>query len=187
MKCGCGMFRCASETCADEGYWRFPSPLTVENTPVTHGGHTAAGGIGDGTPRRFHMQQEVNMATATVKGGLFESAGLTSLTQVQGTNAGRRRIAQQFSDLGLKGLRALAYALDGVAPGSNATATNARVVASVELGGKRTVETQTLVNRNTAAGDVTEINADLLSSLTSRTTFGANPPANKDGNPLGTR
>lgn len=126
-------------------------------------------------------------ATATVKGGLFESAGLASLSQVQGTGSQRRRISQLFATKGLRDKRALARALDGVVAGSTATATNGRVEASVELGGKRTIESQSLVNRATVAGDVTEINADFLNSLTSRTTFGASPVANKDGNPLGTR
>lgn len=126
-------------------------------------------------------------ATAVVKGGLFETAGLTSLTQVQGTGSQRRRISQLFATKGLRDNRAIAKALDGVVPGSNTTATVARIEANEELGGKRTVETQTLVNRNTTNSDVTENNSDFFDSLTSRTTFGASPVANKDGNPLGTR
>jgi hypothetical protein len=59
-------------------------------------------------------------------------------------------------------------------------------VAAVELGGVRATEAINLINRATVAGDVTEINADIL-SVTTRTTFGASPPSNKDGNPLGYR
>lgn len=126
-------------------------------------------------------------ATATVKGGLFEAVGLNTLTQIQGTGPKRRLISQAFSAKGMRVLRELAVTLDGVVAGSAAVATQGRVEANSELGGKRTIETETFVNRNSAAADVTEINADLLSTLTSRTTFGSNPPANKDGNPLGTR
>jgi hypothetical protein len=126
-------------------------------------------------------------ATATVKGGLYETVGVSSLTQVQGTGSQRRRISQAFATKGVRDERALAKALDGVVPGSNATATNGRVEANVELGGKRTVETETLINRNTTNNDVTELNTDLFNPLTGRTTLGASPVANKDGNPLGTR
>lgn len=126
-------------------------------------------------------------ATATVKGGLYETAGLTSLTQIQGTNTQRRRISQLLASKGMRSVRELAVTLDGVIPGSAALATNARVEANSELGGKRVIESESLVNRVTVAGDVTEINTDLLNTLTGRTTFGANPVANGDGNPLGTR
>ena len=126
-------------------------------------------------------------AVATVKGGLFEAMGVNSLTSMQGTGASRRTISQQLSDTGLATIRARASALNGVVAGSVAATTRGRIEASEELGGKRVIETDTLINRVTTAADITEINADLLSSLTSRTTFGASPVANKDGNPLGTR
>ena len=126
-------------------------------------------------------------ATATVKGGLFEQAGLATLTQISGVTGTERRVQQLLSRKGARATRALMLALDGVVAGSNATATVGRVEANVEQGGKRVIETQTLINRNTVAGDVTTLNADMLGTLTSRTTFGASPPANKDGNPLGTR
>lgn len=124
-------------------------------------------------------------ATATVKGGFWPEAGVSSLTQVQGTNAARRRISQQFQDDGLRELRRRMYTLNGVVAGTTATETKGRIAASAELGGKRTVETVTLIGRATTAGDISEIAADILSTLTSRTTMAS--PANKDGNPLGTR
>lgn len=126
-------------------------------------------------------------ATATVKGGLFESAGLNTLTQIQGTGSARRRVSQLLATRGMRAIRELAVTLDGVVPGSTAAASVARVEASSELGGKRTIETEDLVNRVTTSADVTEINTDLLNSLTGRTTFGSNPVANGDENPLGTR
>jgi hypothetical protein len=76
--------------------------------------------------------------------------------------------------------------LDGAAAGSAALKTITRVEPNVELGGARVIETVNLVNRNTAAGDTTEIEAT-INAYTTKTTFGASPVANLDGNPLGTR
>lgn len=82
-------------------------------------------------------------------------------------------------------------ALNGVAPGANATKTIGRTgptgaAVNDELGGVRPVFNFTIINRNTTAADVTEILQDFLTFSTG-TTFGANPPANLDRNPLGTR
>lgn len=123
-------------------------------------------------------------AVATVKGGFFEQYGST-LSQVATTSSPRRRVSQYLGDKGMLDLRARMVALDGVVAGSNATKTVARVAAAEDLSGLRAIETETLINRNTTAADVTEINKVL--SLSSKTTFGASPPANLDGNPLGTR
>jgi hypothetical protein len=124
-------------------------------------------------------------ATATVKGGLFPAVGVDSLTQVQGTGYGRRRISQILDGRGYRDLRRKMYTLDGVVAGTTATEPVKQIEPNVELGGKRVVETVNLVNRATTAADVTEINLDMLSSLTSRTSLAA--VSNKDGNPLGTR
>jgi hypothetical protein len=124
-------------------------------------------------------------AVATVKGGFFEQYGST-LSQIHGIGSARRRAAQALATKGLLDLRARMSALDGVVPGSAATKTYTRVVAAEELGGVRAIETQTLINRNTTAADVTMIEAD-INTYRTRNTFGANPPANLDGNPLGTR
>ena len=125
-------------------------------------------------------------AVATVKGGFFEVNGVPSLSSISGRSGAWRRIRQYLGDEGMMRTRALMLALDGVVPGSNATKTLTRIQASSELGGKRVIETKTIVNRNTAAGDVTDINNNLL-TLTSKTSYGASPVANKDRNPLGTR
>lgn len=127
----------------------------------------------------------MSIATATVKGGLFPEVGVTSLASIQGSGHGVRRITQQLSDKGLRELRERMYTLDGVVAGSAASEVVKRIEANVELGGKRVIETETLISRNTTAADITEINLDLLTSLTSKTTMAS--PANKDGNPLGTR
>lgn len=122
-------------------------------------------------------------ATATVKGGFWPEQGINTLTQINGRAPARRRIAQLFNTRGLMALREVAETLNGAAAGGAALKTVARIAASSELGGKRTIENETLVNRVTVAGDVTEINADIL-SLTS---YDSTPVANGDGNPLGTR
>lgn len=123
-------------------------------------------------------------ATAAVKGGFWEQNGVASLASISGKGANRRAIAQAFDGKGLFASREVLRTLDGAVAGTTATKTYSRVEANVELGGKRIVESTNLVNRATTAGDVTETKADFL-SLSARTTLAS--PANKDGNPLGTR
>jgi hypothetical protein len=125
-------------------------------------------------------------ATATVKGGFWPANGIQSLVSISGKGSWRRMIAQAFGRKQLMDQRELLETLDGVVAGSTALKTSTRVEAVEELGGKRNIETQTVINRATTAADVTELNADFL-TLTTRTSFGATPPANKDLNPLGTR
>jgi hypothetical protein len=126
-------------------------------------------------------------ATATVKGGLFETANVSSLTQVGSPGNARRVISQQMTDSGMAAVREKEVTLNGAAAGSAAVATRARVEANVELGGKRTIEQFSVVNANTVAGDVTDVTNTMLKPLNERTSFGSSPPENKDGNPLGTR
>jgi hypothetical protein len=124
-------------------------------------------------------------AVATVLGGLFAQYAPT-LTQISGIGPERRRVAIALGRQGVLDLRARMTALDGVAPGATASKTFGRVAASSELGGVRAVESLSLINRATTAGDVATIEHD-VNNLSANTTFGANPPANLDGNPLGTR
>ena len=128
----------------------------------------------------------MTVATATVKGGFWPTNGVNTLTSISGRAAGWRRLRQLLGDKSLMPTRALALALDGVAPGATAAKTLSRIQASSELGGKRTIETETLINRATLAADVTDLNNNLY-TLTTKTSFGASPVANKDRNPLGTR
>lgn len=127
--------------------------------------------------------------SATVKGGFFPTNGVTTLTPISVTDRGwsRRQVSRILAKRGMQAIRQLAIALDGVAPGGTAQKFNVYVgAAGTELGGKRPVQQNVIINRATTAGDVTEINADLF-TYSERTTFGASPVANKDGNPLGTR
>lgn len=130
------------------------------------------------------------MADATVKGGLFESAGLSTLTQASGEGSQRRQIGRLLSTKGMRATQWLEMGLTGNAPGIQANVTNAVVSASAELGGKRPIDQEVLVARATTAADVQEIITTLLYPLYYRTIYASNPKAavvNKDGNPLGTR
>lgn len=124
------------------------------------------------------------VASAAVKGGFFEVNGVATLNSIQGRSAVRRRAAQALHEEQMRPVREIMRALNGAAPGANATKTKGRIVADVELGGRRAIEQQTLVNQVTTAGDVTNINATIL-DYTSPRTFGANPPPNLDGSPFG--
>ena len=122
-------------------------------------------------------------ASADVKGGLFSQYAST-LSQISTTRFWKRRAAQAFAKKGSMAMREIAETLNGAATGSAASKTLSRIANSTELGGVRTIETETLVSENTAAGHITEINEDIL-ALTTRTTMAS--PANGDKNPLGTR
>ena len=125
-------------------------------------------------------------ATATVKGGLFgDGYALSTLTQVSTTDAGKRTASQALASKGQRSLRERMETLNGAAAGGAALKVNKRIAASAELGGVRAIESENLVNRNTTAGDITEINEDVLALSTK--TYDPTPVANGDGNPLGTR
>ena len=122
-------------------------------------------------------------ATAAIKGGLYETAGVATQSTFEQSGALRRVAARTLSRNGMRILRELMLTLNGATAGSAASATYGRVAASDELGGVRTIETVTAISRNSAAADKTEIDADILSYES----YDATPVANLDGNPLGTR
>jgi len=125
-------------------------------------------------------------SSATVKGGMFETVGVATLTGIQSKSSLRRYISQLLGKKSMFMIREKLDTLLGAASGSAALKTLGRVANSTELGGARTIETETLINANTDAADITEIRADFLGQTT-LSTFGASPPANGDLNPLGTR
>lgn len=126
------------------------------------------------------------IATAAVKGGFFETNGVSSLASMSGEDGQRRRLRKWLSGRGLLGFREIMFVLTGAAPGATATKNYTVVGAREELGGLRPIDTSVLVNRATTAADVTEIQSEILRYAT-KGTFGANPPPNLDRNPLGTR
>jgi hypothetical protein len=126
------------------------------------------------------------LATATVLGGFWSANGVNSLVSMSGEDGQVGEISRLLGSYGQLAERALIVALLGAVAGGTATKTRARVVAAVELGGARPIETINVINRVTTAADVTQITQDYLTQAT-RSTFGANPPPNLDRNPLGTR
>jgi hypothetical protein len=128
----------------------------------------------------------MSTATATVRGGFWETNGVGSLASMSGEDGQRRDVRMRLGEKGMMAIREIMFVLTGAAPGANATKNYTAVAPSVELGGLRTIETQVLVNRATTAADVSEIQQELLRFVT-KNTFGANPPPNLDRNPLGTR
>jgi hypothetical protein len=102
-----------------------------------------------------------------VKGGYWETFSSSTLTLISGHNPLKRRIARLFNSAGLKGYRELGLTLDGVAPGQAALETHKAVSArepltTGEVGGVRTIDTITDVNRVSAAADVTDINGRIF-------------------------
>lgn len=105
------------------------------------------------------------------------------------------RFAKMMNKSGLRAQKALIANLLGNAAGDTVSATYARVAGStdtashlpadvVTLGGARTIETVTDVNRATTAADVTELkrwfsNALLSRNITQPTVYGADMNANK--------
>lgn len=86
-----------------------------------------------------------------------------SYSPVNNNQPMRKLVAQRLNVVGFMKDRELLRTLLGAAAGSTATKTRSRVAHSTtELGGKRTIETQTLVNRATTSGDVTDLKAALL-------------------------
>jgi hypothetical protein len=97
--------------------------------------------------------------TATVKGGGTDMWGGT-LSLIRGVSPIARYLARLTDRKELRKDRRLEITLLGAAAGSTATETLKRIAADRnENGGKRTIETETLVNRATTSGDVTDINA----------------------------
>jgi len=121
-------------------------------------------------------------SSAVIKGGFFEVNGVGPLTPISGRSAARRRVAQWMSKKGTYAMREDLRTLDGAVAGTVATKTYTQVQNSVELGGRRTIETVNLISRATTAQDVTDTKADLL-SLAARTTKTAQVNLNR--NPLG--
>jgi hypothetical protein len=125
------------------------------------------------------------MSIATVKGGYWGElfGSYTPISSATGKNPTLRGIARRYRRL--RALREIAETLNGVVAGSTALATHTRVKAveapneEGQVGGVRTIETVTDVNRATTAADVAEILADVLSYPLAPTTY----PTNKDGNP----
>ena len=95
---------------------------------------------------------------ATVKGGGFDLWGST-MTLQRGVSSLAKLTARIGNVKELRKDRRLELTLLGVVAGSTATETLKHIKADAtgELGGKRTIETENLVNRVTTSGDVTDL------------------------------
>jgi hypothetical protein len=126
------------------------------------------------------------LSSATAKGGLFETVNSSVLVGVQSKSSLRRLVMLALGRKGMFMIRKKMSVLTGAVAGTSAAVSYGRIEANVELGGVRTIESETLGSGVSDAADVTEIKADFFNQ-TALTTFGASPVANLDGNPLGTR
>jgi hypothetical protein len=107
--------------------------------------------------------------------------------QLFGRSSNDYHAAMALGRAGQRGVRRVMRVLTGAAPGSNATETYARVQAATPFntltgGGARVVETVTEVNRNTTAGDVTYVNANIIDRIYAMTPPIANFPPDLSGN-----
>lgn len=95
-----------------------------------------------------------------------------SFVRSTGNNSHRKQIARLLNQRQNRKDRQLMNVLLGAVAGTTATATNKRVAHSAsELGGKRTIETETLVNRASTAGDDTDLTAAYLTYRSQPTTY----------------
>lgn len=125
----------------------------------------------------------VNRYSATVKGGFFAQYSTSVAGIALGGGSARRRVARELASEANIPLREAMLTLNGATTGSAMSATRARIAAATELGGRRTIETVTLIDANSASGDKTRIDSDVLAYGS----YDSTPVANGDGNPLGTR
>lgn len=128
--------------------------------------------------------------------GLWDRHYLTPYQQLEGqiaqnTNTAvfnsstKRQLSKLFRDKGTRPLARIWFALTGAAAGGSASETRTRLQSAAGVGnplsngGRRTIETESLINRNTTAADET-----LLESLLTQT-FGpaiGSYPVDRGGN-----
>jgi hypothetical protein len=104
--------------------------------------------------------------------------------------APERTIAHALAKPGMRQLRRVMCTLNGVAPGSAATETYARIAVPVNpqsMGGVRVVETVTASSGDTTAAQQTYINDELIDRLfnAAPSTYPVDASGNGGGNKLG--
>lgn len=105
----------------------------------------------------------------TIKGTDFWGAG--AYTFIRPKQSLRKVVARLLNQKSMRSDRALINTLLGTVAGSTATDTMKRVEHSqTELGGKRVIETETIVNRATTAADDTDLTGAYL-TYASRPTY----------------
>jgi len=111
----------------------------------------------------------------------FWGPNVGAYSMIDGRMPRRDRIQRVVNRDGFRTFTALFNGLIGAATGSNVTATHRRVQAlnnNNELGGLRTVEVVTDINRNTAAADVTALKEMVYDVKTRPAPY----PADRSGN-----
>jgi hypothetical protein len=95
--------------------------------------------------------------------GLWDDVHRQTYTLLNQRTQLQRVISNALEKLGSQTTSTLAIALNGIAPGGTALRTRSRVMATAntsafDLGGRRTIETQTLINRATTTADRDALN-----------------------------
>jgi hypothetical protein len=110
--------------------------------------------------------------TATVKGGSADLWGPT-LSLIRGVSPLAKVDAWLSNKKEMRKDRRLIRTLLGAVAGTTATESLKRISypLGAEMGGKRTIETENLVNRATTAGDVTDLTARYLTYSSQPTTY----------------
>lgn len=120
--------------------------------------------------------------SVSAKGGYWEQFN-NSIMDLDNDNPIKRRIARLYDREGMRAYKELSLELTGAAVGATASATHKQVLAREnaegQLGGVRTIETVTDVNRVTATADLTDLDDKVLAFPSEPTTY----PVNGDGNP----
>lgn len=129
------------------------------------------------------------MTTVTGFSGLFDTIQPTGLTLSDSENI-RKRISKVLSrSEGARELKELLLTLNGAAAGAAASATVARVGHTVDAGnpvvngGARTIDTVTVIGRNTTAADETAIDA-MLNQVHAPTSYPVDASGNGGGGKL---
>jgi hypothetical protein len=124
---------------------------------------------------------------AVVKGGLHANySGDIASIHLTTNNAWSTRAVQILSRKGMYAFRELVDSLVNGAVGDDVRFRYAEIAASEELGGVRTVNTDSyLIDRDTTAADVLNVKAGLTEH--SELTHTVSQATNLDRNPLGTR
>ncbi len=135
---------------------------------------------------KSNLAREHDMVTVAFS-GLFDTIQATGHTLLE-TEPLEKRTSKLFRHEGYRELKELMLTLNGATSGT-AAATFDRVApdntvgAAPGGGGQRTIDTITVINRSTVAGDITRI-ADMLNEIFVPASYPADPSSNGGGGQL---
>lgn len=122
--------------------------------------------------------------------GMFDGQQGTNYSLLVNKAPLRKRVSRTFREVGSFSFRQLMLTLNGVVAGSTATKSMSRAkeeaVAGLAAsnGGKRTIESRSLINRATTAADVTAI-SNMLQDQTDPSSYPTDKSGNGGGGQLG--